>query len=88
VIGTCGCGRQWSGHAQCHCRGCHAHFGSVVGFDWHRPHGQCQDPATMRTKTGRPVFKAVENRLGTTWVRYDLRPHPAQAPRAGKADAA
>jgi hypothetical protein len=86
---SCNCGRRWAGMAQAHCSsGCHAHFGSVRAFDRHRAGGQCNDPATMRTKDGKPVFKAVHNHLGTTWVQYDLRVHPAHAPAARKADAA
>lgn len=66
----CNCGRQWRGLSQAHCPTCHAHFGSVDGFDRHRAGtGGCHDPATMADKQGAPVYNASEGPFGTTWVR-------------------
>lgn len=31
-----GCGRRWSAQRECHCTGCHEHFGSVSAFDRHQ----------------------------------------------------
>jgi hypothetical protein len=30
-----------------HCPTCHRTFGGVTGFDKHRSHGECLDPATL-----------------------------------------
>jgi hypothetical protein len=73
----CNCGRTWTGLSQAHCSsGCHAHFGSVWGFDRHRSTGRCVDPATITTGSGRCVFRKDDGPLGVTWVRADDRPHP------------
>ena len=92
----CQCGRRWTGHSQAHCSGdgsdsgpragCHRHFGSVRGFDRHRASGRCQDPATMATRSNRPVFRNDEGPLGVTWVQADDRPHPGRARRLAEAD--
>jgi hypothetical protein len=78
----CSCRRLWTGLAQAHCPTCHEHFSSVAAFDRHRPRGICQHPSTVARRNGDPVFRASENRYGTTWVTYDSRPHPHKAPTA------
>jgi hypothetical protein len=83
----CNCGRTWTGLSQAHCtgdatgNGCHQTFGSVRGFDRHRPKGRCEDPATLTTRTGEPVYRADNGPHGTTWVLHTDRVHPGQARR-------
>lgn len=64
--------------SQAHCSVCHRTFGGLSGFDKHRRHGVCLDPATQRMREvdgiwrwpvredapGRPWPKAVEARTG------------------------
>lgn len=46
--------------SQAHCGACHRTFGGVYGFDSHRNHGQCLDPATLgMVETGRIWRRAV-----------------------------
>jgi hypothetical protein len=78
---SCSCGRTWTGLAQAHCPTCHRHFGSVAGFDRHRPSGHCQDPAPMTTRAGRRIFRIAEGPLGGTWVLDSDRIHPQHAKR-------
>lgn len=82
------CGRTWTGTAQAHCTVCHAHFGSVRGFDRHRASGSCQDPAGITARSGRRVFRNAAGPLGDTWVLDSDRVHPQHAARlAALADA-
>lgn len=81
-MASCRCGRRWTGLAQAHCAsGCHAHFGSVRGFDRHRATGHCADPGTIATRAGKPVFRADDGPLGITWVLATDRIHPGQVRR-------
>lgn len=71
-LATCsgpkGCGRQWKGANQCHCRVCHHHFGTVNAFDAHRPNATgCPHPATL-SKGDAPVLRLESGPLGDTWV--------------------
>lgn len=66
---TChGCGRQWTGLAECHCSGCHEHFGSVSSFDAHHRVDGCIHPAELLTKTGEARLVAVIRASGPVWV--------------------
>ena len=71
-----GCARRWSGFGQAHCPTCHAHFGSVFGFDVHRVGGVCRDPATLVDRHGKPVLVERTGPFGSTWVRRTDRVHP------------
>ncbi|SNS54676.1 hypothetical protein SAMN04488107_2960 [Geodermatophilus saharensis] len=79
-VWNCSCGRLWTGLAQAHCPTCHEHFSSASLFDRHRPRGVCVQPATARRANGEPLFRASQNRYGTTWVTYDSRAHPHSLP--------
>lgn len=57
---TCRCGAEWSGHALCHCGGCHRTYGGLKIFDAHRVGGRCVDLTTTRTKSGKPVAECRE----------------------------
>lgn len=83
----CSCGREWTGLAQAHCPSCHAHFGSVIGFDRHRVTGRCVDPAGITARTGRRVFRIADGPLGGTWVLANDRIHPQHAKRLADAAA-
>lgn len=52
-----GCDTEWTGLGKCHCgaRECHRTFSGVTLFDLHRSRGKCVDPATLRTKDGKPL---------------------------------
>ncbi len=83
----CNCGRRWTGLSQAHCSsGCHAHFGSVAGFDRHRTTGHCVDPATVMRRNGEPFFRKAETPLGVTWVENQTRVHPGHARRLAAKD--
>lgn len=70
------CGRGWTGHTQCHCSGCHEHFGGVVGFDAHRTAGDgvngrgCLPPADLRRRDGNPVLLVLHGSNGPVWVQW------------------
>jgi hypothetical protein len=70
IIGTCGCGRQWTGAAEAHCRTCHRHFASVTAFDRHQPaRGGCPDPSTLR-RGGNPALKVTDRGGGPIWTTW------------------
>lgn len=62
------CHRTWSALGECHCSGCHQHFGSERAFDDHRRGGVCKDPARLPHR-----LKPVLRRDGITWVQNDGR---------------
>lgn len=70
------CHRSWTGLAECHCAGCHHHFGSDSAFDTHQvgDNSICHDPATMTDKHGVLRFKAVQRASGRVWVGNSARP--------------
>lgn len=58
------CHRSWTGLAECHCAGCHQHFGSDSAFDLHQVGDEviCRDPATLIDRHGAPRLKVVERK--------------------------
>jgi hypothetical protein len=67
------CGRQWTGHAEAHCAGCHHHFTSDEGFDLHlappNSADDCYPPAGLKRKNGSPLLETVERKHGPAWRR-------------------
>jgi hypothetical protein len=84
----CNCGRRWTGLAQAHCMSCHEHFGSVRGFDRHRPKGHCLNPEPMTRRDGRALYREDAGPYGITWVLHTDRVHPGHARRLAEEDAA
>lgn len=72
------CHRSWTGLAECHCAGCHRHFGSDSAFDIHQigVDAVCRDPATLFDRHGTPRLKAVERKSGMVWVGVSSQPPP------------
>ena len=67
--GCGGCDRKWTGLAECHCSGCHRHFGSISAFDTHQGADGCHDPAALKPrKNGAPRLVSVKRASGTVWV--------------------
>lgn len=90
------CGTVWHGLTECHCASCHAHFGSVRGFDEHRvgpdDDRRCADPATLIRRDGTARLSGVRRASRIVWIGNDPRPHPkvrqrnAPAPAIGNQD--
>jgi hypothetical protein len=68
------CGAMWRAMALCHCTTCHASFATITGFDRHRRSDSCLDPATLRTRKGEPVLRAVREPYGQVWHRWANHP--------------
>lgn len=86
---SCTCGRRWTGLNQAHCSICHAHFGSVKGFDRHQPsYDGCLNPAQIVARTGRRIFRSDDGPLGDTWVLATDRVHPQHAKRMAEKETA
>jgi hypothetical protein len=67
---TCArCGARWTGLTTCHCgaSGCHCTFTSLRAFDIHRTGGHCNDPATLRTRTGEPRLAPITRGHWSGW---------------------
>ena len=62
-----GCHRTWTSYAECHCRGCCRHFGSVKVFDAHFRGDKCQDPPAISSKANPTKWVLVERRSGQVW---------------------
>lgn len=77
-----GCGRRWSGHAECHCSACHQHFSSVATFDKHVTSAGHVQPGGLRGKDGKPVLMPVQRKSGVVWVGYYEGQHPLARKRA------
>ena len=70
-----GCGRGWTGHAQCHCSRCHYHFSVVKHFDHHLAVcGNRRDGHLMSELLGDLGLKPQYGPYGITWVDADERP--------------
>jgi hypothetical protein len=76
------CHRSWQGHAQAHCAGCCRHFLSDSSFDLHLEGAGCRNPATIRARNGRPLFKRTHLKDGDAWCESNLR-HAFSDPRGG-----
>lgn len=74
-----GCGRKWTGQAECHCTACHESFTSETIFTKHqvsdRKHGfRCLTPKQMsaaRTpESEKPIFTTAERKHGMVWTSW------------------
>jgi hypothetical protein len=66
--------------SQAHCSVCHTTFGGPTGFDKHRRHGVCADPATLgMADDGRGVWRKPNDRAG--W--WETPPENATDGRTG-----
>lgn len=73
----CECHRTWTASKEAHCMGttvegvvCHQHFSTDTLADKHRKGDHCMTPAemrTLRTKTGKQVFRECETAKGKLW---------------------
>lgn len=81
---VCSCGRAWEGLVECHCRRCHLHFRSVIGFDMHlaavpgTDETRCLPVEQIRYRSGQnkgePKLRIVRAHHGELVVRAEERP--------------